>query len=142
MKLSKITTLDFQQLMLGKELGRGIARRVFEFLPDHDYVVKIEDIGGSFQNVTEWEFWQRNRDFKEVSKWLAPLKAISPSGTVLIQRRITPITAAQMPEKIPQWMNDVKLDHFGKVDGKIVVCDYAYTSRSVSTRLVKNWAKK
>jgi hypothetical protein len=139
-KLSEITTLDFQSMMIGKQLGRGIARKVYEFLPDPKYVIKIEDRSGSFQNIEEYRFWNEQRNYKPVAQWLAPIHSISPSGTILIQRRITPITKEQLPAKVPAWMTDMKLEHFGKLDGKIVICDYAFTTRGLSTRLVRNRA--
>lgn len=141
LKLSEFAAIDFQSLMVGKELGHGVARRVYEFLPNPDYVIKIEDRSRSFQNVEEFHFWRENEHYKPVRDWLAPIHSISPSGIVLMQKRITPITREQLPDKVPHWMSDVKLEHFGKLDGKIVICDYAFTTRTTSTRLVRNTAK-
>ena len=140
--LSKVTALDLQSLMVGKKLGEGIARKVYEFLPDPDYVIKIEDRARSFQNIEEYHFWNDNRYDKSVAKWLAPIHSISPSGTVLLMKRIQPVALKELPDKIPQWLDDVKVEHFGRLDGKIVVCDYAFTRSELPRRLINNRAKK
>ena len=53
----KIVSLDFADLVLGKFLGSGISRYVFEFKPQPRRVIKI-DTSVYNANVMEFNIWQ------------------------------------------------------------------------------------
>lgn len=128
-------TSDLLSMMLGRKLGSGLNREVYEYKLDSDYVVKIEldsTENHSFQNVEEYNAWCEVR-FTKFAKWFAPCKTISNSGKILIQRRVYPIMPesiethypkAEMPKKIPYFFTDIKRSTFGWMDGKFVCCDY------------------
>lgn len=129
---------DLVGMVCGNRLGGGIARQVYAFLPNPKWVVKIEDGGGSFQNVMEWQIWERIQDTKW-AKWFAPCHFISPNGAVLIQSRTKPL--AGKPDKLPNFMTDLKEENFGRIGKQVVAHDYGYNllmDRGIATgRLVK-----
>ena len=116
---------EFLTSCLGKKLGEGIGRRVFESLLDngqHSFVVKIEDCSpGRFQNVYEWQTWQHVKGTKW-AKWFAPCEWISSCGSVMLQRRTTP--ASKFPERMPVFLTDFKRANYGMLDGRVVCHDY------------------
>jgi hypothetical protein len=114
---------EFTMSMCGRHLGAGIGRRVFEYALNPDtHVVKFEDCNGSrFQNVLEWETWQRVKGTRH-ERWFAPCVWISQSGGILIMRRTT--RPVQFPAKMPAYLCDFKRDNYGLLDGKFVCHDY------------------
>ena len=110
-------------LLCNQKIGGGMSRVVFnsELLPD--CVVKVESGGGCFQNVIEWETWQRVRD-TEHSIWFAPCRWISPNGSILIMEKTEPIAKSAYPEKMPIFFTDFKYLNYGFYDGRVVCHDY------------------
>lgn len=117
---------DLFRLLLGDEIGRGMSRYVYPLTQNRDLVVKFEAESYHFQNVKEWENWHEYSEYEKVSRWLAPCEAISPCGTVLLQKRTQPVPANfEWPEKIPGFLTDTKRGNFGLLDGRLVCHDYA-----------------
>lgn len=124
-ELSLSVLRDWMQCACGKELGNGIGRRVFVYDLDPRWVIKIEDKSSSFQNVMEWETWDAAKQRgKEFARWLAPCTAISPSGSVLLQKRTTPIPRGKYPKRMPPFLNDFKRSNYGLYEGRVVCHDY------------------
>ena len=120
-------TFDLFQLVTGKGnlLGYGISRDVYSYGTDNKFVIKFEK-EGNFQNVNEWEVWNRVKD-TEWSKWFAPVENISPCGRILIQARTRPFASdRQIPKKIPAFFTDVKTDNWGMLKGHPVCHDFGY----------------
>ncbi|MEQ8308086.1 MAG: hypothetical protein RIA09_16245 [Hoeflea sp.] len=115
---------DLYSLCTGKELGQGCSRLVFDFALDQTCVIKFETAGGSFDNVVEWDVWNAYRFDKRMSKWLAPCVSISPCGSILIQKKTTPIYKDRLPKKIPRVFTDLKETNWGLLDGRPVCHDY------------------
>lgn len=121
---------ELWNLICGSVLGQGAGRTVYEHCLDPYHVVKVESGAGSFQNAMEWETWQRVRT-TEFAPWFAPCLAISPCGTILIQRRTRQPIA--YPDSIPNFFTDLKLENFGVLvpregEEEAFVChDYGYT---------------
>lgn len=115
---------DFAKLMLTEMIGDGSARMVFGYKLDPKYVVKIETPAQSFQNVLEWETWNRIQHTKH-AKWFAPCKDISGCGTVLIQARTFPFTG-KLPKQVPAFFTDLKRANWGKYKGRLVCHDYGF----------------
>lgn len=114
---------DFFGLIAGDELGRGIARRVHVFEPDPSLVLKFETPTHSFQNVQEWQVWDRIKDTKH-ARWFAPCVKISACGTVLLQKRAQPIAARKLPKRVPAFFTDMKSTNWGLIDDRAVSIDY------------------
>lgn len=126
MSLSDISTstkTELIYLICGKLIGSGMTRDVYEFAFDSDYVVKIEDKEGHFQNVIEWQTWQEVRETKW-AKWFAPCHSISFNGSVLIQRKVKAVELKELPNKLPSFFTDFKTSNFGRLGKQIVACDY------------------
>lgn len=98
------------RMLCGRVLGQGAARTVYEHAFDPTVVIKFEHTAGNFQNIMEWEAWQRIKH-TDLSQWFAPCLAISPNGCVLAQRRTRRPT--NYPDKVPAFFTDLKLDNFG-----------------------------
>ncbi len=127
-KLSIIAS-DFFQLMVGEFLGGGVSRGVYGCTIDPSLVVKIETPARSFQNVVEWEAWGEIKDLKlAIRKHFAPCVTISPCGIVMLQKKTTPLTEEELPNRVPAFFTDTKLSNFGWFEGRIVAHDYGLTN--------------
>jgi len=128
-----IIALDFFSTFCGDLISKGTAREVYVYAPDPRYVVKIEVAAKSFQNMREWEFWRDFNFVDDIAKWLAPCKSISPSGIILIQRRTKPIPAHRYPDRLPQFLTDIKRENFGLIGNRVVAHDYGRVVTSAPT---------
>jgi len=115
--------LELFHMMAGDRIGQGIAREVYVYKPDPNYVIKFELASDDFQNVTEWLIW--NSAPAAAQRWLAPCEHISPNGKILIQRRCERLW--EPPPKHPKWMDDMHLDNWGTLKGRPVAMDYGRT---------------
>jgi len=118
---------DLSSLLLGKRLGAGIARTVYECKLDPNLVIKVEerDDSGMFQNVAEWNIWNAADVDPDMKKWLAPCVRISDCGIYLIQKKVQqPVPLERMPKRVPVWMSDMKTKNFGLFEDRVVACDY------------------
>jgi hypothetical protein len=134
--LSEFILRELSTVLLGKKIGRGIHRHVFNCRIDPTLVVKIEPNAQSFSNVAEWQNWNELSEMPDYNRWLAPCVAISSNGAVLLQKRAKPLHGA-LPEKLPSWIMDIKRENFGMYEGRIVLCDYPTIYSSLSKRLRK-----
>lgn len=116
---------DFFQLMTGEMLGSGVGREVWTLKENPDLVVKFETGAQSFQNIMEWEVWERIQ-FTEHARWFAPCVRISGCGTILIQKRTERLPASRLPKQVPTFFTDLKAENWGDLNGKAVCHDYGY----------------
>lgn len=144
---SGVARQDFWSVMAGRELGKGVARRVFEFKPDPTLVIKIEDGARSFQNVAEWQVWEAVQ-FTRWARWFAPCYDIGSSGSVLMMKRTEPIPKGRLPKQLPDFLTDIKPENFGLLDGRLVCHDYGLApavmlGRALSDRMRKaHWPER
>lgn len=124
--------------LLGEKIATGSFRHVFAHAIDEDKIVKVELRSQSFHNIREWQLWQAARETRW-AKWLCPVLHISGCGTVLIQRKATPLKKA--PRRVPAFLQDhLKLENWGEVDGRAVCLDYGY-EESLQWMLAKSKLK-
>lgn len=117
---------DLFKLVIGKEIGFGHSRKVFEYLPDPNMVIKCEDSGDAFANVLEFKLWQDLQYNKHAKKWVAPCYTLSANGIWLLQARTDPPPRSfKWPKQVPAWLTDCKKENFGLLKGKLVCHDYA-----------------
>lgn len=106
-------------LLCAHQIGWGMSRTVHasHLLPD--CVIKVEDGAGRFQNIVEWETWQRVKD-TEFSRWFAECKWISPNGAILVMERTRSPAPEDFPERMPVFLCDFKRTNYGmaKSSGK------------------------
>jgi len=138
---------DAFNMLAGELIGRGAYREVYHCKLRPDLVVKVEihnDNGyRTFHNVHEMAFWQDHQYYDKVSRWLAPCEYLSPDGHILLMKRATPLAShKEIPAKLPSFITDVKETNFGKIDGKVILVDYALTISNPSLRLRKNGMDK
>ena len=120
---TEIIARDLFNFIIGHSLGVGVHRNVYEFLPDPNYVIKVETLSGSFQNILEWHTWERFQFDDRVAPWLAPCKSISCCGLYLLQERTE--RPKDYPDRIPAWIADRKRSNFGVLkNGNFVAHDY------------------
>lgn len=117
------TRRDIVDLFLGRKIGSGCARDVYECAFDSRSVIKVESKYASFQNVSEWKIWEALRDTPQ-ARWLAPCIAISATGSVLLMRKTEPLQEKQLPKKMPAWLTDFHMANYGMLDGRVVCHDY------------------
>lgn len=130
---------DLYGMVLGEKLGEGTAREVHSWLIDPRLVAKIETGYGSFQNVQEWEAW-RSVEHTDHAQWFAPCVTISGSGVWLLQRRTKPCLDSQLPDRVPAFFSDLKVENWGMLKGRPVCHDYGLHllhERGMTTRMRK-----
>lgn len=127
---SEDLALDFVQSLCGEWIGGGIHRETFAYNLDPKYVIKVET-ENTGDNLNEWQIWNEVQgltgDLAFVKDWLAPVKWISPNGRLLVMKRTTPHNwegKKKLPEKVPAFLWDVKIDNFGWVGNKFMCHDY------------------
>lgn len=114
---------DSFNLMCDQLIGSGIARQVFSSKLFPKSVIKVEVNAGSFQNIIEYEVWQRIQ-YTKLAEWFAPCEYISPNGSILIQAKTSPVPYDAYPEEMPVFMTDFKRENYGFYNGHIVCHDY------------------
>lgn len=117
------TAQELFDLVLGKELGAGMSRRVFECKLDPSLVVKFEPVQDSSQNVREWLTWKEVYE-TEFKRWFAPCVHCSTDGRVLFMKRTETPRREEYPEKMPVFLTDHKFQNYGMLDGQLVCHDY------------------
>lgn len=120
---SRTVSLDLFDILLGKKIGNGAGREVYEHRLDSSLVVKVENSAGSFQNIVESKIWWEVSD-SPYAKWFAPVVAISANGAVLVMKKAEPARKHEYPKKIPAFFTDLKRQNFGLLNGKFVCVDY------------------
>lgn len=111
--------------LCGDLIASGSSRSVFAHAHRPDLVVKVEDAARSFQNIREWTIWEDFKHDDKAAKWLAPCVSISPWGSVLVQRRVSPLPHDfGLPARLPHFLTDLKPHNFGILEGRLVCCDY------------------
>lgn len=127
-------------LLCDEQLGVGMSRTVYSSRVVPDCVVKVEDISGFFQNVVEWETWQRVKD-TPYSRWFAACRWISPSGVILVMERTRVAAPQEYPNKLPVFLCDTKRTNYGvTADSKFVCHDYGTNllfEKGMSSRMSK-----
>lgn len=103
---------DAFNLLCDERIGYGMSRDVFTSRLLPDCVIKIEKDPHRFQNVVEWETWQRVRDTK-VSRWFAACRWISPNGRVLVMERTERPDPDGYPSRMPAFLSDFKRTNYG-----------------------------
>ena len=116
---------DLLSLFIGERIGKGSTREVYEHYSDPSLVIKIEDNAHSFCNVTEHIVWER-LEFSTVGKFLAPIEHISVCGSVVLQKRTTPIGDKKLPKKLPKFFTDLKKENWGIYGNRVVCHDYGH----------------
>lgn len=104
-------------LLCDQQLGLGMSRTVFSSKLMPDCVIKIEDTAGRFQNIVEWETWERVKD-TEFSRWFAECRWISGNGTILIMERTRPAAPSEFPQRMPAFLCDFKRANYGMAKSK------------------------
>lgn len=122
---NELITLEMLDMILGKYLGRGIHRKVFEYALNKRYVVKLDDsdVGANF---LEYNVWQHIK-YTKYAKWFAPIKSISSNGIILLQEKCSKLESWEYPKKVPAFFTDTHSGNFGKLNGQPVCFDYACT---------------
>lgn len=120
---SGVVAKDFRDLVIGKKLGSGASREVYEWRPDPKLVVKVELNKFDWSNIKEWDVWAAIEHTK-LAQWFAPCAEIAGNGAVMLQYRTQPIRRSELPDKIPALFTDTKLANWGMLDGRPVCHDY------------------
>lgn len=116
----RIVTLELMDFFLGKYIGHGASRHVFEYKADKKWVVKL-DCSTWNANVEEFKVW-KTVEFTKHAKWFAPIGKMSACGRIMLMRKCEPLVVA--PKRIPSFFNDIKRDNWGTLNGQPVCLDY------------------
>lgn len=113
---------EIRDLLIGDKIGEGAFRDVYQCRLNDKWVVKVErEYESYFHNAMEWHTWHdaKGSDFE---KWFAPCHFISPNGKALVQSKTELLL--RLPDNIPEFFCDCKIDNFGTIDDIIVCHDY------------------
>ena len=130
---------DLFDMVCGDRIGDGVGRQVYIYDPDPEWVLKFETPACSFQNVKEWDVWCAVEHTK-LAKWFAPVRRISSNGSIIMQRRTSPMRPDEYPTKVPWFFTDMKRENWGQIDGQPVCHDYGLhlmLEKGMANRLVK-----
>lgn len=122
--MNKFIYKEVFRTVCGHKIGKGCYREVWSCTFDPTIVIKLERDSRSFCNVQEWENWQELQYQDNVKDWLAPCVEISPCGSVLLQKRVKPLSEKELPSKLPAFLTDIKPGNYGWYEDRIVCCDY------------------
>lgn len=129
-------------LLCDELIYEGMSRAVWSSELFPDCVVKVEERRAFFQNVVEWETWQRVKD-TPLARWFAPCRWISPNGAILVMERTRPASDRDYPRDMPVFLCDFKRRNYGMLGKKLVCHDYGTNQlfeHGMSKRLRKaNW---
>lgn len=121
-------------LFVGKKIGGGASRRVYEMVGHPDRVLKVEHTGFSFHNHAEWAIWNEVKHWP-ISDWFAKCIDIDSLGNVLMQQRTTPFKSERdfkdalvktRGNQLPSFFADVHYGNFGMLNDVVVCHDYGY----------------
>lgn len=134
---------DLIKMFIGKHIGSGCYRSVFEFNPNPGkYVVKIEH-GDTNCNTNEFLIWEEvswlTGNLAWVKDWFAPIFWMSPNGKILIQERTKRDSNQEYPTEVPSFLSDIKIDNFGWIGKKLVCHDYGFINNFIQYN--KNFKK-
>jgi len=117
---------EYKDILLGKKLGEGCYRNVYQCKLGYNLVVKVEKDEYDFHNIKEWNIW-KEIEYADICKWFAPCYHISPNGKILIQEKVEFSRRKDYPEKIPSFFTDIQLANFGFIKDRFVCSDYGST---------------
>ena len=114
---------------LGKYLGEGFRRVVYDYTEDPGVVVKFLKNLEDNHNQVEYDNWQKMKD-TERGKWLAPCHYLSEDCRFLLQTKVKILDEA--PSEIPDWIKNLgdwsfggnKSKHWGMLGDQVVLVDY------------------
>lgn len=119
---------DIIAAIIGKPLGEGLSRNVFEYnLNPEKYVIKLETTNYR-SNASEIILWNEIQGLKGplswVKDWFAPILWHSPNSLVLVMERTYQDPNRKKPDRIPSFFQDVAERNFGWLNNKFVCHDY------------------
>jgi len=128
--MNNISTEELEDFIIGKKLGYGVTRTVYDFDPDNTCVIKVaHSYDGRQTNITEYKIWDELSNWnKKLAKWFAPCISISEGGKYLVQKKIEFGRLKDYPKKVPHFFYDIKKDNYGWYGNKFVCCDYGYNN--------------
>lgn len=111
-------------LFVGRCLGQGAYRRVYELKHAPDLVIKLE-YSHDFQNTQEWLAWQE-LEHTPWGQWVAPCVSIDEFSGALIQKRAPDLTDEQWNAlgKYPSIFADAGRRNWGWYEDRPVLRDY------------------
>lgn len=133
---------DLLHMCLDDMIAEGAYRMVYPWLPNTDWVCKIEPVSGHFSNVQERDVWERVKETK-LAQWFAPVHQISGCGILMLQSRTKPVEPHELPKQVPAFFTDLKAANWGRLGKRIVCHDYGNNllmEKGMTTRMRKaNW---
>ncbi len=102
------------EFLCDRKIGSGMSREVFDTDLLIGCVVKVEERAGYFQNVIEWETWQRVKE-TDYAKYFAKCFSISADGRILVMEKTRPASRAELPVTMPRFFTDFKETNYGWV---------------------------
>jgi hypothetical protein len=129
-----ITT--FKNKFCGDIIGSGVYRKVYEFLPNNKFIVKVQP-APAFQNQLEYMIWREIKGNYWYNRWFAQVLWMNEKGTILVMRKARPVRNQNHPTyksmKIPHFFSDIHSGNYGWIGKRFVCFDYG------NTPITKGW---
>lgn len=130
---------ELKNFIIGKHLGSGAYRDVYEYKLDPTLVIKIAKNYWHDINFMEWAIY-RELLFTDYINWVAPCIDISRGGRYLLQKKCEQIRIEELPTKVPSFFTDLHHKNWGMLDGHPVCLDYSLVILNLNMKLKKvNW---
>lgn len=140
---------DLITTLIGKKLGSGAYRAVYEHNWDDKWVIKVES-NSTHCNLTEYILWDEIQglcgNLSWVKEWFAPIQWISPNGKLLCMQKTSEFPKNKKltrPKEIPAFFTDVKWENFGWIGNRFVCHDYGFLYKFIKyekkIQKVKQW---
>lgn len=134
---SQDVNTDLITTLLGKKLGWGCYRTVYQHNWDENWVIKVEHDSTNC-NITEFMLWDEVRGLKNnlawVKEWFAPILWMSPNGRILCMQKTEEYPRnkkIERPTEVPAFFTDVKWNNFGWIGNKFVCHDYGFIHKFI-----------
>jgi len=118
---------DLFTSLCGEHIGGGTTREVYDYNLKEGYVIKIEE-GNTNCNIAEYLLWDEVRyltgSMGHIKNWFAPVEWISPNGRLLVMKKTKDIPNRKKPDKVPNFLWDIKPSNFGWIGKNYVSHDY------------------
>jgi len=125
---------------LGKKIGEGAHRVVYEYLPDPEWVAKVLKAGdGNAKEIEHFAMLKANK----LGHLVAPCRRLGKDPDVILMVRAE---RAEFEEgemvKVPLFFPDFKPDNYGMLGGRLVAIDYERMEAPTGCMRSVEWRKR
>ncbi|CAL4868120.1 hypothetical protein MMA231_02394 [Asticcacaulis sp. MM231] len=111
--------------LLGRIIGRGVNRTVYDWIGRDDVVIKVQNRLPCRANYTEWLLYNQMRGAPALKTLFARVWALSDTGHYLVMERLAPLPEDALLPPFPTFLTDRKRENFGLSPAGVKCLDYS-----------------